>query len=73
MVKVGTGLEIFTMAGVELLANPAAHGFTGLILMSPFTPPDKSDVTVTLFPPAIQVVPFEVFVPIFQPEGNKYS
>jgi hypothetical protein len=46
------------------LLNAIPQLFLGLILITPFTPFDKSDVTVTLAPPAIQFVPVETDEPI---------
>ena len=53
--------------------SPAPQALVGLTLTALPAPVDRSEVMVTLFPPAIQVVPLEVVVPSFQPEGNKYS
>lgn len=47
--------------------------FTGLTLIRLPLPVDKSEVIDALLPAAIQAVPFEIVLPIFQPEGIKYS
>jgi hypothetical protein len=55
-------------------ASPAPQAvLIGLTLTALPAPVDRSEVMVTLFLPAIQVVPLEVVVPSFHPEGNKYS
>ena len=57
-----------------LAANPVPQVlFDALILISTPSPVDKSDVTTTLFPPAIQLLPVEVLPPIDQLAGNWYS
>jgi len=70
-VNVGLGLIIDTLTCVALFAKPAPQLFTGLILITPFVPFVKSDVTVTLVPPAYQLLPVDVnVVPTFQLIGN---
>lgn len=73
MLNVGAGREMLTIAGIHPLAKPTAQLFAGRILMAPSSPFAKSDATVTLLPPGIQLLPLETAAPIDQPLGNWYS
>ncbi len=73
MLKVGSGREMPTCTGVYPFDNPVPQLFRGLTKILIPSPVDKSDVTVTLLVPCIQVEPSEVAVPNFQPLGNRYS
>ena len=70
----GLGLEMRTRETGPLAANPATQDLLdALILISAPSPVDKSEVTVTLLFAGSQLVPLDVVVLSFQPDGSKYS
>ena len=72
-VSSGFGLEIEICTGGCPFDKPVPQLLAGLILIVIPSPVDKSDVTVTLLFPTIQLLPVEKFEPIDHPFGSWYS